>query len=83
MAATIIFPSIMPFTILLMKPINDKLMEKAQSLMSSSLEDKGVEAGVASGENVHALIDKWAALDKREAAGANSFGFTTGANRIS
>jgi hypothetical protein len=98
MAATIIFPSIILFTKFIMEPVNDKLMEKAQSL-----QDKSVEAGAASDENVHALLDKWAtlnlaraaitglgsllaiwaALDKREAAGASSFSFTTGANRIS
>ena len=31
--------------------------------MSASLEDKAVEANVAEGENVHALMDKWATLN--------------------
>jgi hypothetical protein len=102
-AATIIFPSIVPYTLLVMLPTNDALVEKTQSLAGSSLDDKSVEVGVQSGETVNALLDRWAtlnlvraaitgvgavcaiwaALDKREAVGASSFGFTTGANRIS
>ncbi|KAJ4304678.1 hypothetical protein N0V90_000205 [Kalmusia sp. IMI 367209] len=98
-AATLIFPSIIPFTILAIKPINDKLFGKADSL---ALEDKAAEVGVAQNETTKALIDKWAkvhlvrtaitgvgvvlavwaALDKREAAGANSFSLGTGANRL-
>lgn len=86
-----------------MLPTNEKLMDRAESLMGSSLEDASVEVGVKGGETVNALLDRWAtlnimraaitglgvvcavwaALDKREAAGASSFGFTTGANRIS
>ena len=38
------------------------------SLSSSSLEDKAVEAGVAEGETTHALIDKWATLNLARAA---------------
>ncbi|KAF2680414.1 hypothetical protein K458DRAFT_421641 [Lentithecium fluviatile CBS 122367] len=68
LAATILFPSIVPFTIFVIGPINDKLMEKAQSLASSSLEDKGVEAGVTSSETVNALLDKWATRNLARAA---------------
>lgn len=62
-AATILLPSIVPFTFAFIKPVNDKLIEKMKSLSSASLEDKAVEDGVAEGETTHALIDKWATLN--------------------
>jgi hypothetical protein len=63
LAATILLPSIVPFTFVFIKPINDKLIEKMNSMSSTSLEDKAVEEGVAEGETTHALIDKWATLN--------------------
>lgn len=68
LAATILLPSIVPFTIAFIAPINNKLIEKMKSLASSSLEDKAVEQGVAEGETTHALIDKWATLNLARAA---------------
>lgn len=62
-AATILLPSIIPFTLAFIKPTNDKLFAKKEELASASLEDKAVEANVAQGETVHALIDKWATLN--------------------
>lgn len=49
-------------------PVNNKLIEKMNSLASSSLDDKAVEAGVAEGETTHALIDRWATLNLARAA---------------
>ncbi|KAH3939260.1 hypothetical protein HBH70_230460 [Parastagonospora nodorum] len=62
-AATILLPSIVPFTIAFIAPINDKLIEKMNSMASASLDDEAVEQGVAEGETTHALIDKWATLN--------------------
>jgi uncharacterized membrane protein len=62
-AAAVLLPSIVPFTIAFIAPINEKLIEKMDSLASTSLEDKAVEKGVAEGETTHALIDKWATLN--------------------
>jgi hypothetical protein len=63
LAAAILLPSIVPFTFAFIRPINNKLIEKKDSLASASLEDKAVEQGVAEGETTHALIDKWATLN--------------------
>lgn len=63
LAAALLLPSIAPFTILFIKPVNDKLIAKMNELASASLEDKAVEQGVAEGENTHALIDRWAVLN--------------------
>jgi len=62
-AATILLPSIIPFTLAFIAPINDKLIEKMNSMPSASLTDDAVEQGVAEGETTHALIDKWATLN--------------------
>lgn len=53
----------MPFTLAFIAPTNEKLLAKKDHLASASLEDKAVEANVAEGETVHALIDKWATLN--------------------
>jgi hypothetical protein len=62
-AAALLLPSIAPFTIAFIKPVNDKLIEKMNSLSSASLGDEAVEKGVAEGETTHALLDKWATLN--------------------
>jgi len=46
-----------------MNPYNNKLLEKANSLASASLEDTAAEAGVAKEETVHYLVDTWATLN--------------------
>jgi hypothetical protein len=46
-----------------MEPYNRKLLEKADSLASTSLEDAAAEAGVAKEETVHSLVDTWATLN--------------------
>ncbi|KAF2032419.1 hypothetical protein EK21DRAFT_110091 [Setomelanomma holmii] len=63
LAATIFLPSIVPFTLVFIRPVNNKLIEKMKSMSSASLEDKAIEANVAEGETTHALIDKWATLN--------------------
>lgn len=68
LAATILVPSIVPFTFAFIVPVNNKLIEKMNSLSSASLEDKAVEANVAEGETTHALLDKWATLNLARAA---------------
>ncbi|XP_014553810.1 hypothetical protein COCVIDRAFT_106625 [Bipolaris victoriae FI3] len=63
LASTILLPSIVPFTLLVIAPTNAKLMAKKDKLESASLEDKAVEANVAQGETVHELMDRWATLN--------------------
>lgn len=63
LAASILLPGIIPFTIAVMKPTNDKLFERVDSLSSASLEDKTIEAKLAQSETTHALLDKWATLN--------------------
>jgi hypothetical protein len=52
-----------PFTVLFIAPVNDKLIAKMHEMESTSLEDEAIEKGVAEGETTHALIDKWATLN--------------------
>ncbi|KAK7181250.1 hypothetical protein DPSP01_003337 [Paraphaeosphaeria sporulosa] len=97
-AATLIIPAIMPFTVLVLKPINDKLFAKGDAL---ALDEKA-EVGVAQEETTKALIDRWtklhlvrtaitgvgailaiwAALDKRETGSVGGFSLQSGANRL-
>ncbi|KAF1958465.1 hypothetical protein CC80DRAFT_408719 [Byssothecium circinans] len=67
-AAAILFPSIIPYTLLVIGPTNEKLFAKEREYQSASLEDKAIEAGVQKDETVHALIDKWAVLNLARAA---------------
>jgi hypothetical protein len=97
-AATLIFPSIIPYTLLVLQPINDKLFAKADALAL----DAKAEVGVAQEETTKALIDRWtklhlvrtaitgvgailaiwAALDKRETSSVGGFSLGSGANRL-
>lgn len=45
-----------------MKPINSKLLTKANHLASVAITDAAAETGVAEEETTHALVDKWATL---------------------
>jgi hypothetical protein len=63
LAATLLLPSIVPFTLLVLGPTNDKLMAKKDELATASLSNKNVEAFAAEGETVHELMDKWATLN--------------------
>ncbi|KAG9653549.1 DUF1772-domain-containing protein, partial [Aureobasidium melanogenum] len=62
-AAAIVVPSMIPYTVFLMGGVNSKLQEKASSLADASLTDTAVESGVAQGETVHQLVDKWLTLN--------------------
>ncbi|KAF1834733.1 hypothetical protein BDW02DRAFT_497496 [Decorospora gaudefroyi] len=66
-AATILLPSIVPFTFAFIVPTNNKLMAKKDELGSASLEDKSIEANAAEGETVHELMDRWATLNMARA----------------
>lgn len=88
----------MPFTILVLKPINDKLFARGDAL---ALDEKA-EVGIAQQETTKALLDRWtklhlvrtaitgvgallaiwAALDKRETAGVGGVSLRSGANRL-
>jgi hypothetical protein len=46
-----------------MGPTNKKLLEKADSLASSTVGDAVAEARAAKEDTVHALADKWASLN--------------------
>ncbi|KAJ9637128.1 hypothetical protein H2199_007414 [Coniosporium tulheliwenetii] len=61
-AAAVLLPSIIPYTTLVMMPVNRKLLSKADSLANVSITDD-TESGVAREETAHALIDKWAMLN--------------------
>ncbi|KAF2274918.1 uncharacterized protein EI97DRAFT_459871 [Westerdykella ornata] len=63
LAATILIPSIIPYTFAFIVPTNKKLYEKLRSLATTGLEDKAAEVGVAKKETVNALLDKWATLN--------------------
>jgi len=61
--ATLLLPSIVPFTLLVLGPTNDKLMAKKDELANASLRDKHVEQFAKEGETVKELMDKWASLN--------------------
>ncbi|KAI4641259.1 hypothetical protein J4E93_008138 [Alternaria ventricosa] len=61
--ATLLLPSIVPFTILVLGPTNNKLMAKKDELANASLRDKHVEQFAKEGETVKELMDKWASLN--------------------
>jgi len=58
-----LLPSVIPYTILLMGPLNAKLVAKAESMSKTSITDTAAEIGVTKDETVHALVDKWATLN--------------------
>ncbi|KAF2092071.1 hypothetical protein K490DRAFT_32435 [Saccharata proteae CBS 121410] len=60
-AAAVLLPSCIPYTLLVMKPIQDKLCARADSL--TALEDEAAEAGIAQEDTVHGMVDKWATLN--------------------
>lgn len=53
---------IVPYTIAVMLPTNNKLMAKAEETSSLKAEDKLVEVGLG-GESAHQLVDRWATLN--------------------
>ncbi|KAK8089097.1 hypothetical protein PG997_004058 [Apiospora hydei] len=62
--AALVALSVMPWTLGLMVPINEKLLRKvdaAQSLGANEVE--GREVGVKEEETAHALVDRWALLN--------------------
>lgn len=63
-----LLPSLIPYTLFALKPLNDKLQDKASSLAGTSLEDSAAESGVAKEETVHSLVDRWATLNLGGAA---------------
>jgi len=60
--AAALVPSIIPYTRLVITPLDHKLIDKAYTLAYTSLEDKEVEADVPKEERVHELMKKWAGL---------------------
>jgi len=55
-AAAVLVPSIVPYTLVFIGPVNEKLIAKADSTVEST-------AGEAIGEDTNALLDKWALLN--------------------
>ncbi|KAK4552475.1 hypothetical protein LTR86_010318 [Recurvomyces mirabilis] len=55
--------SIIPYSLLFLHPIDEKLTRKAHSLSCASLTDTAIESGVAKEETTHALVDKWATVN--------------------
>ncbi|CBX91686.1 hypothetical protein LEMA_P071940.1 [Plenodomus lingam JN3] len=71
-AATILIPSIVPFTFAFIVPTNNKLIAKKDEFASLSQKSARTKAGMPGGwddveadrsETVHALIDRWAVLN--------------------
>jgi len=63
LASAILLPSTLPYTALLLGPINAKLVQKSDDLAATAITDASAEAGVTKEETVHALVDKWATLN--------------------
>ncbi|KIW01091.1 uncharacterized protein PV09_07378 [Verruconis gallopava] len=61
-AAAVLLPSTVPYTMVLMQPINAKLLHRADTMAASAITDAAAEAGVVQEETAHALVDKWATL---------------------
>ncbi|KAK8056295.1 hypothetical protein PG993_001522 [Apiospora rasikravindrae] len=62
--AALLALSVMPWTLGLMVPINEKLLRKAdeaQSLDAKEVEER--EVGIKEEETAHALVDRWALLN--------------------
>lgn len=97
LTSALLLPTVLPYTALLISPINKKLVEKSDSLASTSITDASTEAGISKEETVHSLVDKWASLNLVRAVisgaaaltaawatfEASGVTFATGANRIS
>ena len=63
LSAAILLPTTIPYTRLVIGPINRKLVEKSDALLTTSLVDTSAEVGVAREDTIHALVDKWASLN--------------------
>jgi hypothetical protein len=55
--------STIPYSLLTLEPINQKLESKASSLAKASISDASAEAGIAKEENTHYLVDRWATFN--------------------
>ncbi|EDU39623.1 DUF1772-domain-containing protein [Pyrenophora tritici-repentis] len=66
-AATILLPSIVPFTLLVLGPTNNKLIAKKDEFAAAHAKGKAIKANTADGETVHELMDKWATLNAARA----------------
>jgi len=58
---------ILPYTLLVIKPTNDKLLRKADDTKALGKADEVVEIGLG-GETAHALVDWWGVLNLGRAA---------------
>lgn len=52
-----------PYSLLTLEPVNQKLEEKATSLAKASITDASAEAGIAQEETTHFLVDRWATMN--------------------
>ena len=55
--------TIIPYSMLFLHPITEKLKLKAHSLVSASLTDPAIESGVKKEETTHVLVDQWATVN--------------------
>lgn len=67
LAATILLPSIVPFTLLVIGPTNNKLIAKKDEFAAAHAKGKAIKANTVDGETVHELMDKWATLNMARA----------------
>ena len=61
--SSLLLLTIVPYSLLFLHPITEKLSRKAHSLGNASLTDTAIESEVAKEETTHALVDKWATLN--------------------
>lgn len=62
LASGLLAVGIVPYTLLIMAPTNNKLLAKAEETSGLGIEDKIVEIGLG-GETAHKLVDDWATLN--------------------
>lgn len=55
--------ALIPASLVLLEPINQKLEYRTKSLAGAALTDTSAEAGLKKEETVHALVDKWATIN--------------------
>lgn len=61
--AAVMTVSILPYTLLVMKNVNAKLLAKAEEMESLDAKDKVTEVGLPQGETAKELLDWWGVLN--------------------
>ncbi|EMD00638.1 hypothetical protein BAUCODRAFT_28981 [Baudoinia panamericana UAMH 10762] len=61
--ASALMAILIPYSTLLLGPINSKLEKKASDLASASLTDAEAESGMSKEESTHGLVDTWGTIN--------------------